>query len=295
MDLKKLNVSDNFKTAVSERIKAGRMPHAVLITGTNAAARSSAAAFLAAAALCASENENEKPCDKCPDCVKCGKGVHPDIFKITGTDKPQSIKIGDIREIKAKSYILPNEARAKVFIIEEASGMGDVSQNAFLKILEEPPYFTCFILTAESESVFLPTILSRVTVFSTGEAGNAGKEKKAEQKAVLAASEIINRMLEGDEYGIMAASAPLAKDKLMFKRCAAELSYIFRDALRYGEDFEMLSSGNADIEAVSRKIKRDSLLKLLKKMSDLLDYTDKNANDNLLLTKLSIEIKIHNL
>ena len=65
-----------------------------------------------------------------------------------------------LKIIHNKPYQSPN----KVAIIDDAEKLTIESQNALLKILEEPPKFTQIILIAKEEYGFLPTITSRCTI-----------------------------------------------------------------------------------------------------------------------------------
>lgn len=53
-------------------------------------------------------------------------------------------------------------SQLRVIIIDYAERMGIPAQNAFLKLLEEPPIHTQFILLSHAEQTLLPTIMSRV-------------------------------------------------------------------------------------------------------------------------------------
>ncbi len=82
------------------------------------------------------------------------------------TDKT-SISIEAIRELQHfTSLKLPSKpggaATWRVIQIFEAQGMGQEAQNALLKLLEEPPANTVFILTVQSAQQLLPTIRSRL-------------------------------------------------------------------------------------------------------------------------------------
>ena len=63
-------------------------------------------------------------------------------------------------------YELPVSGNKKVYIIDDAESLNIASQNALLKTLEEPPTYVVLILISASESVFLPTIRSRVNLLS---------------------------------------------------------------------------------------------------------------------------------
>jgi DNA polymerase-3 subunit delta' len=71
------------------------------------------------------------------------------------------IKIERVRELCHTLSMKPYEAGLRVVIMEEAQAMNPESSNALLKMLEEPPDRTVFILTAPTPDDLLPTIASR--------------------------------------------------------------------------------------------------------------------------------------
>ncbi len=73
----------------------------------------------------------------------------------------RSIPINFIREIKKKMYLKSQESGWKITIIFDAHLLTIPAANAFLKILEEPPEKSSFILTTSSFGSLLPTIISR--------------------------------------------------------------------------------------------------------------------------------------
>ncbi len=86
-------------------------------------------------------------------------GEHPDLIYVppSGT----GIKIDQIRALKEFSYVRPALSRSKVVLIDDAHKLTKESGNALLKVLEEPPVDTVFILISEGKESLLPTILSR--------------------------------------------------------------------------------------------------------------------------------------
>ncbi len=80
------------------------------------------------------------------------------------TDK-QEISIDAVRqaihELKLKPAISKGGAAQKIVLINDAHQLSEEAQNALLKIIEEPPAGTVFILTAPTETDVLPTIASR--------------------------------------------------------------------------------------------------------------------------------------
>ena len=71
------------------------------------------------------------------------------------------IKVDQIRSVAATAYILPSEAEKKVYVLRQAELMNLNAQNAFLKLLEEPPRSAAFILAAPSPDSQLTTVRSR--------------------------------------------------------------------------------------------------------------------------------------
>jgi DNA polymerase-3 subunit delta' len=72
-----------------------------------------------------------------------------------------SIKIDQIRAVRKKLTYKPVEAKTRFVFIIKANVMTPESSNALLKILEEPPSNTIFILMVENQKDVLQTISSR--------------------------------------------------------------------------------------------------------------------------------------
>ncbi|MEK7868018.1 MAG: DNA polymerase III subunit delta', partial [Candidatus Omnitrophota bacterium] len=109
-------------------------------------------------------NCEKKGLDACEECISCGKIKslnHPDLFIIQKEKESSFIKIDRIRDIIYQASLKPYEARKKIFIITEAEDMNEESQNALLKILEEPRENQVFILATSAVSGILPTVVSR--------------------------------------------------------------------------------------------------------------------------------------
>ena len=85
------------------------------------------------------------------------------IFTVKKNQKKQDITIDQIRSLRGflKLRSTGTETLRRAVVILDADKMNDEAQNALLKILEEPPQDTVFILTAKSEKNLLPTIPSR--------------------------------------------------------------------------------------------------------------------------------------
>jgi DNA polymerase-3 subunit delta' len=72
-----------------------------------------------------------------------------------------SIKIEQVRDVIDRAGYRPFEGRRRVVIVDEADALVIQAQNALLKILEEPPPSSVFILITARPDVLLPTVLSR--------------------------------------------------------------------------------------------------------------------------------------
>ncbi|TAE50954.1 MAG: DNA polymerase III subunit delta' [Bacteroidetes bacterium] len=78
-----------------------------------------------------------------------------------GDSKQLMISVHEIRELKRSIYLKAFEAKYKVVIVWNVEKINTEGSNAFLKLLEEPPDQTMFILTCSDPSLLLPTINSR--------------------------------------------------------------------------------------------------------------------------------------
>ena len=100
-------------------------------------------------------------CGECTHCQKLVKGVHPDLIWVAKSGK--RISIDQIRQLQQQAIYAPTEAERKVYVLEAIEDLSLEAANSLLKILEQPPKYLVFILTARSANI-LPTILSRCQV-----------------------------------------------------------------------------------------------------------------------------------
>ncbi len=143
-------------------IKKNTIPNALLFTGGNNTFLMKCAINFAKSVNCFEPLEKvffEIPCNQCRSCKKIMAGMHPDILSISPDN--QKIKISAIRDIYQSIISKPNEAKMRAVLIEDAESMNEQAQNAFLKMLEEPPANTFFILIANNINSLLATIVSR--------------------------------------------------------------------------------------------------------------------------------------
>jgi DNA polymerase-3 subunit delta' len=140
-------------------LTSGEIAGAYLIEGSEGWARAEAEDFLRVL-FC----EKGSACGACPSCRKIRAGFHPDILRIEPGGK--SIRVEDIKEsglmewISRKSF----EGGYKAVVVPGADRMGEAVQNKLLKVVEEPPDKTVFLLCANAGKNILPTVLSRCII-----------------------------------------------------------------------------------------------------------------------------------
>lgn len=122
------------------------MTHAWLFTGPPGSGRSVAALCFAAALQCT--GEGVPGCGECRDCTTAMAGTHADVRRVI----PEGLSIGvsEMRAIVQIASRRPSTARWQIVVIEDADRLTEGAANALLKVVEEPPPSTVFLLCAPS-------------------------------------------------------------------------------------------------------------------------------------------------
>ncbi len=178
-----------------------KLSHAYIVSSSDSGERERLALSLASEMLCCSATN--RPCGVCRNCRKVKNGTHPDLtFVRRLTDDKGKLKkeiaVDQIRDMSADAFVLPNEADAKVYIIEEAELMNEHAQNAALKTLEEPPKGAHFILCTDNPEKLLITVRSRCTVLRK----NCDAELFGDD-AGKSAEEFISRIESGKRHELL--------------------------------------------------------------------------------------------
>ena len=94
-------------------------------------------------------------------------GTHPDL-KVLEPEGATSLGVEQARQVVSRASMTPVEASRTVFLLPDAGSMTDQAANALLKTLEEPLASVVFLLVAESEEDFPPTVASRCRTIHMG-------------------------------------------------------------------------------------------------------------------------------
>ncbi len=142
-----------------KNVRAGEVRHAYIFEGDEGVGNFECARLFAAAMVC--ERQASAPCGVCTACVMAKAETHPDISVIKPIAGKKNITVDQIRKVTADAYTKPYESGKKVYIIADGDAMNEQAQNAFLKVLEEPPEYAVFIILDENCETLLETIRSR--------------------------------------------------------------------------------------------------------------------------------------
>lgn len=289
LNLNEIGIKNSLAHNIEGLIEKDRLPHAILIRGGNPEQKGQFSAYLARALVCEDAN---KPCGVCHHCLKAKNGSHPDIITLDPiSDGEKTFKIALVRELKDDAYIIPNEARSKVYILKAADKMNVQAQNALLKLIEEPPQYARFILECESSSAMLTTVMSRVTLFDIGDDASPLNDE-LKMRAEETAAKLMQALLQPTELEYMKLTAEFEKDKELFEPVLSALQLIIRDAIVIKADSELTLSSHMDISrAAAARLTINSLIKSAEEINSFKESIGRNANKNLLITRFSARMR----
>jgi DNA polymerase-3 subunit delta' len=153
-----------------------RLPHAVLLAGPQGVGKLELARSWAQSLLCERPHPDGEACGECEGCHWFEAGTHPDFMHLTLLEKEKDGEVKQDLEIKveqarqAVDFVQLSTYRAgrRLVLVEPAEALNTASANALLKVLEEPPINTVFILLSHQFQQLLPTILSRCHKLEVG-------------------------------------------------------------------------------------------------------------------------------
>jgi DNA polymerase III subunit gamma/tau len=152
-------------TAVLYRMaRRGTLPSALLLAGSMGCGKTSTARILGAALNCEAENQSADvwPCGSCPSCKAVAAGNSLDVIEVDAASNGGIDAIRQLQELAR--YGSPG--RWKVVLLDEAHAMSRDGFNALLKMLEEPPENTLFVLLTTEPGKIMATVASRCMTFT---------------------------------------------------------------------------------------------------------------------------------
>lgn len=187
------------KNRLLHMLQDGRVPHALMFSGPEGCGNLPGAFAFVQYLFCQNKQADDS-CGECASCLKTSKLVHPDLHLVFPIAKSKDVKKSDdlIKEFREayletpyltlhdwfdsidaenKQPIIPTdeandivkklsytsyEGGYKIMIIWQPEKMNVESANKLLKILEEPPEQTLFVLVCNHPEQLLATIISRV-------------------------------------------------------------------------------------------------------------------------------------
>jgi DNA polymerase-3 subunit delta' len=353
------------KSKLLKMVRSNKVPHAILFSGKDGCGHLPMALAFIQHLFCTNAND-DGACNTCNACSRIQKLIHPDVhfvFPINKTDKIKSsvhlikefreffikhsymlledwfesinpgnkqpiIAVDEANEILHKLSYTSYEGGYKVMLVWQPETMNTEAANKLLKILEEPPDKTVFILACSNPEQLLPTIFSRVQQINfhpctDNEIANALiKEfeitpQLAAQTAMLANGnygEAIHHLAEQNE------EAPLLNEFQNFMRIALKFDAtkatdwideqakhgrekhkqflhfgleIFRDCLMYnfGNKTLIRVSGNEKnfLEKFAPFINQNNYEKLVEEFNQNYYYIERNANPKILFMDLILK------
>lgn len=200
MLFKEIIGQDTIKTQLIKTVKDNRIAHAQLFMGPEGSGKLALAIAYAQYINCENKGENES-CGTCSSCRKYKKLVHPDMHfmfpvkrssesnpettdhyietwrntllenpyinprtwyqKLELENKQGIIPTNESNRVINKLYFKSFESEYKIMIIWLPERMNQSAANKLLKLIEEPPPKTVFLMISENPDLLLPTILSR--------------------------------------------------------------------------------------------------------------------------------------
>jgi len=354
----------NIKNKLIRTVHENRISHAQLFLGPEGSGKLALALAYAQYISCENKQKNDS-CGECPSCKKYQKLIHPDLhfiypiskskistnesseiwrntvienpyfnqiiwYEHFGIENKQGIINKDdsneiIKIINLKTF----ESEYKVIIIWMAEKMNLSAANKLLKVIEEPPKKTLFLLVAENSEQILPTILSRTQLIKIPKIDTdsmffaiSDKFKLSNQEAkditnlsngnYLNALNIINKTdydSENFDLFVQLMRFSYKNQVLELLKLAEKLSLLGREkqknfliySLRLLRENFMLNINNRDITYLSKKeeefsnkfsafIHKDNIYQIVNEFNSAITDIEMNGNNKIIFCDLVLKL-----
>src|SRR5919112_3614891 len=261
MALPPLTGHTGLRTRLAHAVAKGALPQVLLLTGPAGVRKQRLALWLAQLVLC--ERRGTEPCRECRTCRLVETLSHPDVHWFIPVPRPKasdpdkqveeaaqslaqameerrsqplygksdgmaSHSITTVRLLQRRATLTSVEGGRRVFIIGEADRLvaqeaSPEAANALLKLLEEPPAGSLFVLTTVDAQRLLPTVRSRTTLLRMGGIPDADVREflAANLRPVPSAAELDRRVVAAEGsigralmFGDDSGKAPQAAGRL---------------------------------------------------------------------------------
>lgn len=149
---------------LTRAIASKKVGHAYLFNGPSGTGKKTAALAFARAINCANPLIPGSTCGECGPCRAFASNSFPDLMIIAPESegsRENAFHTGQVGEVIARATLGASPDHYKVFILEDVHLMNSAAANHFLKMLEEPPPRTVWLLLTSEPGRLLSTIRSR--------------------------------------------------------------------------------------------------------------------------------------
>lgn len=286
-----------YKTLINQ-IKNNKYSHAYLFeTNGNPDAFFLVLGFVKAL-LCPYNYTNNSKCKDCSICHRIDNNIFSDL-KIIEPDGLW-IKKEQLDNLQKEFSIKSIESNKKIYIINNAEKLNTQAANSMLKFLEEPEEGIIAILITNNVYQLLSTIVSRCQVISLSSSGEKQNiNLNIDEEELNNNLQTINnfvKYLEKEKLNTIIMSNKLwhefYKERKDYINGFELLLIYYKDVLNYklNRNLDLFSDYIEDIKVISENCSFNNLIYKINKVIELKENVKVNANQNLLLDKLIIEL-----
>ncbi len=301
-------------TILKREINKNKLAHAYLFESNGYIGTFDLALALAKTLLCPYNYSNNQKCVNCTQCNNIDNGNYPEI-KIIEADgmwikKEQLLELQE--QFSTKSVI----NKRKIYIIKDADKLNNVAANSLLKFIEEPEENIIAILISPTRYQLLDTIVSRCQIISFNQTSLKGNLVEKVAKYLYNTTSAINEFITDEKsidkinkvidfvnfyekngldtllytYELWTSTFKNKEDLII----AFEILLLYyRDLLNYmcNQELEIFIDYNDNYQKLSENNTINQVCLKIDKIIELKNYLKINANTNLLLDKLILELE----